>query len=227
MKPWHLIDTSPVPDGTDTLQLWQRDTEWSIRLARGGELMNSRAFGSERALAELVCPGLAKVRKPRVLVGGLGLGHTVAAALAALPPHAEVVVAELVPAVVHWNRGPLGHLADHPLDDERTRVHVGDVAELIASSTGQWDAMLLDVDNGPDGLTRDDNQRLYSRAGLTAARRALRPGGTLAVWSAHPSAPFFRRLRGTNMQVTEHKVRARAGKKGGRHTVWLASRPTK
>ncbi len=238
MKPWLKLDSSDVPDGSDQLQLWQRDAEFSIRLKRGGELMNSRAFASERALADLICPRLADRATPRVLVGGLGLGHTLAAALAGLPTEAEVVVAELSPAVVRWNRGPLAHLASHPLLDARVQVHVGDVGALLRQPGRRWDAVLLDVDNGPEGLTRDDNDWLYSTSGLTTTARSLRPGGVLGVWSAHPSPAFRRRLQATGLSVEEHQARARAatgsvgsagankrgaGGKGPRHIVWLAT----
>lgn len=224
MLPWQLIDSTAIPDGTDTLQLWQRGSEFSVRLVKGGELMNSRAFGSERALASLVAPLLAGRPAPRVLVGGLGLGHTLAAALAGLPDDAEVVVAELLPAVVQWNRERLGHLAGEPLQDGRVQVLVGDVAEPLRSPGSGWDAILLDVDNGPDGLSRSGNDWLYSNAGLSTAARALRPGGVLGVWSAHPDAAFDGRLRASRLQVTAHRVRARAGGKGGRHVIWLAQR---
>lgn len=224
MLPWQLIDSTAIPDGTDTLQLWRRGDEFSIRLVKGGELMNSRAFGSERALASLAAPLLAGRAAPRVLVGGLGLGHTLAAALAGLADDAEVVVAELLPAVVQWNRERLGHLAGAPLQDRRVQVLVGDVAEPLRSPGPGWDAILLDVDNGPDGLSRSGNDWLYSSAGLSTAARALRPGGVLGVWSAHPDAAFDGRLRATRLQVTEHRVHARAAGKGSRHVIWLAQR---
>ncbi len=220
MQPWTLEDTADVPDGSDRLELRRRGQEWSIRLRAGGELMNSRAFGSEQALAELGCATVPA--RGRVLVGGLGLGHTLAATLAVTSPATAVVVAELVPAVVRWNRGPLGHLAGHPLDDARTTVVTGDVADQIRGRADAWDAVLLDVDNGPDGLTRAENDWLYSASGLAALRDALRPGGTLAVWSAHRSPRFVQRLRATGLRVDERGVRARAGKRGARHTVWLA-----
>jgi spermidine synthase len=224
MLAWQLLDSVLVPAGSDTVQLWQRGTEFSIRLVQGGELMNSRVFGSERALAELVRPALADRPDPRVLVGGLGLGHTLAAALQGLPERAVVVVAELLPAVVQWNQTVLGHLAGHPLADSRVVVHVGDVAECLRAPGGGWDAILLDVDNGPDGLTRARNDWLYGSAGLATAARSLRPGGVLGVWSAHPSDAFAQRLRGTSLQVSEHRVHARAGSKGPRHVIWLAQR---
>ncbi len=222
MKPWRLLDSAPVPDGDDRLQLWRRGDEYSVRLRSAGELMNSRASGSERALAALVCPQLAERSRLRVLIGGLGLGYTLAAALDGLPPTAEVVVAELVDAVVDWNRGPIGCLANHPLADERVQVYVGDVAELLTESGDGWDAVLLDVDNGPEGLARAGNDWLYSDGGLSAAARALRADGVLAVWSAHPSPAFRRRLQAAGFDVQEHEVRARSGNKGGRHWVWLA-----
>lgn len=221
MKPWRLLDSTDVPGGNH-LQLWQRAEEFSIRLRDGGELMNSRAFGSERALADLVCPALAARERPRVLVGGLGLGYTLAAALAGLPATAEVVVAELLASVVQWNRDILGHLAGDPLADPRVRVQVGDVAAALRAPGSGWDAVLLDVDNGPEGVVRAGNDWLYGPSGLAVSSRALRPGGVLAVWSSHQSPAFRRRLQASGLEVEEHRVRARAPGKGSHHVVWVA-----
>jgi spermidine synthase len=225
---WQRLDSAEV-DG-DTLELWQRGASFSIRLRRGGELMYSGAHASEQALATLGCAAAATRTAPRVLIGGLGLGYTTAAALTALPSDADVVVAELLAAVVAWNRGPLGHLADHPLRDARVRVAVADVRDVIATAgagagrcdAGRFDAILLDVDNGPAGLTIASNGALYGDEGIAAATHALRPGGVLAYWSAAPSAAFERRLRARDLHVERHRASARGGGRGARHVIWLA-----
>lgn len=219
MIPRELIDTAAIPGG-GTLRLFRRGQDWTILLDDpivGGDLMNSRQFGSEEALAELTCAGL----KPgaRVLIGGLGMGFTLRRALALLPAKSEVVVAELVPAVIAWARGPMATLHGGSLDDPRVTVRQGDVADAL--SDGRWDAVLLDVDNGPDGLVRAENDRLYSAAGLEATRAALAPGGVLAVWSAAPDTRFVNRLKRARFRVEEVPVRAR-GTKGPRHVIWLA-----
>lgn len=223
MIPWELLHSAPVPGGSETLYLYRRDTEFSIRVD-GCELMNSRVHGSEDALAERVCERLATHSSPKVLIGGLGMGYTAAAALKNLGPEAQVVVAELVPAVVLWNQGPLAHLAGCPLEDSRVVVREIDVALLLKSDKHSYDAIVLDVDNGPDGLTRGDNNWLYSRAGLHAAHTALKPSGFLAVWSASPDPAFTRRLRQTGFSVEEVMVRARGRKGGSRHMIWLGER---
>lgn len=215
-----LVDTAVIPGGGE-LRLFRRGDDWTILLtgdARvGGDLMNSRMTGSEEALARLTCTGL----KPgaRVLIGGLGMGFTLRAALALLPRDAEVVVVELVPSIIGWARGPLAGLFGDCLDDPRLTLVEGDVADSIAK--GSWDAVLLDVDNGPDGLVRAENDRLYDADGLAAAGRALRAGGVLAVWSAAPDARFVARLKRAGFAVEEAVVRAR-GDKGPRHVIWLA-----
>lgn len=225
MTPWRLLDSAQIPgDGTE-LRLYARGDEHSITIAgSSGELMGSRMHGSEDALAQLACARIAQRPAPRVLIGGLGLGFTLAAALRHLGANAEVVVAELVPAVVQWNRTVLGHHAGHPLRDARVAVREGDVALLLKAAAQAWDAILLDVDNGPEGLTRHDNNWLYSPAGLKAAFQALRPNGVLAVWSAGPDAAFGERLRQLGFEVDERRVRAHATRKGALHTLWLAGR---
>ena len=217
-----LLDTAPLPGGGD-LKLFQRGEEYSITLG-GNELMNSRKSGSEEALAALGCAGLRARPKARVLIGGLGMGFTLRAALAELARDAETVVAELVPAVIAWAHGPMAHLYGGSPDDRRVRIVEGDVAGLIAGAAATWDAILLDVDNGPDGLTVQSNDALYAPAGLAAARAALRPGGVLAIWSAAPDAAFTGRLRRAGFAVQEHRARAARGK-GGHHVIWTARAP--
>ena len=218
---WEHLDTAPIPDGGE-LKLMRRGTEYSI-MSGSIELMNSRLSGSEEALATLTCEPLAAMSQPKILIGGLGMGFTLRAALGVLPPQAEVVVAELVPAVVAWARGPLAELFAGSLDDSRVRVREGDVAEAIAEAKGDYDAILLDVDNGPGGLNREANDGLYAGAGLSAARRALRSGGVLAVWSATPDDRFAARLGKSGFAVEEKRVRATRGGKGARHVIWLAT----
>lgn len=223
MIPWELLDSSPVPGGSETLYLYRRDTEFSIRVD-GCELMNSRVHGSEDALAERVCARLGDHSSPKVLVGGLGMGFTAAAALQNLGAQAQVVVAELVPAVVAWNRGPLAHLAGYPLTDSRITIQESDVALILTAERQTFNAVMLDVDNGPDGLTRSDNDWLYGRAGLKATYSALKPAGILAVWSASPDPAFSKLLHQTGFSVEEVMVRARGRKGGSRHMIWLAQR---
>jgi len=223
MIPWKLLDTAAVPDQGGELTLHQRGEEFSIRADRL-ELMNSRAHGSEEALAELGCSAIAARPRARVLVGGLGMGFTLRATLGQLGPEAEVLVAELVPEVVRWNRGFLAHLAGAPLDDPRVHVHEGDVAALLRRAPAQFDSILLDVDNGPEGLTRRANDWLYGSAGLARTHAALRPGGVLAVWSARASAEFTLRVKRAGFAVAEHHLRARLKSGGPRHTIWIGTR---
>lgn len=224
MVPWIVLGKTQIPGNGGELTLSQRDKEFSIRLSgRRGELMNSRAHGSEEALAELGCAGISSKADAQVLIGGLGMGFTLAATLRVVPVTAVVTVAELVPEVVDWNRGPLGDCAGHPLSDARAHVHVGDVAELL-SARARYDAILLDVDNGPEGLTHNDNNWLYSHEGLEASYRALNSGGMLAVWSAGPDQIFTIRLKKAGFRVQMRTVRARPGK-GSHHTIWLAQKP--
>jgi spermidine synthase len=184
--------------------------------------MNSRMHGSERALANLACERIGAKQGARVLIGGLGMGFTLAAALDALRADAEVVVAELVPEVVTWNRTLIGAPAGHPLDDRRSRVYVGDVADLIRREPGGFDAILMDVDNGPEALVRRENDWLYGGDGLARTRAALRPGGVFAVWSATADREFSKRLRQAGFDVREHTVRPHQAGKGPRHHVWIA-----
>ena len=223
MVPWEFLDSAPIPRSSEELRLYRRGDEFSIRCGHC-ELMNSRAHGSEEALAELTCARIADRRRPRFLIGGLGMGYTTAAALERLGTDGQVVVAELVPAVVKWNRGPLADLAGRPLQNERVTVREVDVAQILKVERRTYDAILLDVDNGPEGLTRKGNDWLYSRAGLDAAFAALRPAGVLAVWSATPNRAFAERLREAGFDVDEVHVRSRSCRKGARHTIWLAGR---
>jgi spermidine synthase len=224
MIPWVHLDTATMPDGGGDLRLMQRGAEFSI-MAGPIELMNSRLSGSEEALATLSCERIAGRPNPHVLIGGLGMGFTLRAALAHLGPDATVTVAELVPEVVAWARGPVAAVHGASLGDPRARIHVGDVAALINGAGAAYDAILLDVDNGPEGLTRRANDALYGDAGLAAARRALRPGGVLAVWSSAPHKRFSQALRRAGYAVEELTVRANKGRRGAKHTVWLAARP--
>ncbi|MBA3538637.1 MAG: hypothetical protein H0T79_03340 [Deltaproteobacteria bacterium] len=219
MIPWHEIGRAKVPGGTLTLS--QRGEEFALRLG-GAELMNSRLHLSEERLAVLGCAGLAEVPGARVLIGGLGMGFTARAALDVLPAGARVVIAELVPEVVEWNRGPLAHLAGHPLDDPRLTLYVGDVAGMIAK--GGYHAILLDVDNGPGAFTAPSNASLYGAKGLAKARAALVPGGVLAVWSVENDPAFTGRLKGVGFDVTLERVPTRPNSKV-KHVLWIARAP--
>lgn len=225
MIPWEFLGSAQVPGNGGKLSLYRRGGEFSIRLAKC-ELMNSRVHGSEDSLAELACTRIADRPSPRVLIGGLGMGYTLAAALRVLGRGALIVMAELVPEVVIWNQGPLGDLAGHPLQDGRVDIRMIDVGELIEAEHQAYDAILLDVDNGPEGLARKGNDRLYSKEGLDAAFAALRTAGILAVWSAVSNRNFALRLRQAGFKVDEHRVRARGSSGGGQHTIWIAERPS-
>lgn len=222
MIPWVHLDTAPVPGEQDVLRLMQRGDEFSIMVG-SIELMNNRLRGSEEALATLTCARLRDRPHARVLIGGLGMGFTLRAALDGLGPQASVVVAELVPAVTAWARGPLSHLFAGSLDDLRVELRVEDVGRAIQSGPAQYDAILLDVDNGPEGLTRRANDRLYDIWGLRRARFALREDGILAVWSGGPDRKFKARLQRSGFTVDEVRVRAN-GSSGRRHVLWLATR---
>jgi spermidine synthase len=219
MNRWELVESVTLPDGTGVMDLLRRGKELAINVD-GQQLMSTRMHGSEDALAELTCRIISDRPNARVLIGGLGMGYTLAAALRCLGPEAAVVVAELVPAVVRWNQGVLGSAAAQPLLDPRASVYPNDVADQMDNPAQPWDAILLDVDNGPDALTHAGNGWL----GLGAAYSALTPGGALGVWSAWPDKSFTHRLSRVGFRVTEHKVRARGSKGGRRHMVWVAVR---
>lgn len=222
MIPWEHLATAKIPDSEGELRLMRRGAEYSI-MTGGTELMNSRLSGSEKALATLACAKIAGRPAPRILIGGLGMGFTLRAALEVLPSDAQVVVAEIVPQVVDWARGPLSHLFGDSLDDPRVTIALGDVGIPIREAKAEFDAMLLDVDNGPGGLDRAANDALYGANGLIAARDALKPGGVLAVWSANPNDAFFRLLR-RSFSVEEKKVSATGTGRGAWHIIWLAVR---
>ena len=221
MIPRILIDTAKVPGGDGELRLMKRGDEFSIMLGQN-ELMNSRLSGSEEGLAHLACKAVATIEQPRVLIGGLGMGFTLRAALASLGTQAQIVVVELIPAVVKWAEGPMMAIFRGSLDDPRVSVRVADVGDVIRSSSSAFDAILLDVDNGPEALSRNANDTLYGLKGLRAARAALRPGGVLAVWSSGLDASFVKRLRMSGFEVEEHKIRAGA-RRGARHIIWVAT----
>ncbi len=219
MIPWVHLDQTALPDG-GVLKLARRGDEFSIRLG-GAELMNSRLSASEEALATLTCARLAHTPAPSILIGGLGMGFTLRAALGVLGPKARIVVAELLPAVVAWARGPMADLFAGSMEDPRVSVEVVDVDRAIRE--GRWDAILLDVDNGPEAMTQAANDGLYGAAGIATARRALRPGGVLAVWSEGPAPAFAKRLKRGGFDVEEVKVAAHRGKSGRRHVIWVAT----
>jgi spermidine synthase len=221
MIPWKLLDSALVGDGGE-LRLYQRGDEFSIRI-RGEELMNSRVYSRTDALSELGCARIRQRKKARVLIGGLGMGYALATALANLDQDAEVVVAELMPAVVTWQRSVLGHLAGHPLREKRVTLLQADVAKVLKEHQNAYDAILLDVDNGPEGLTQTSNDWLYGRAGLACARAALRPKSILGFWSAGPNRAFVRRLQAAGFKVDEIPVTSRDHGRGARHTLWLAT----
>lgn len=221
MIPWVQLDSASLPEG-GALRLKQRGSEFSIMLGTN-ELMNSRLSGSEQALASLTCERIRSRTAPKMLIGGLGMGFTLRAALAELGPDAKIVVAELVPAVVAWARGPMAAVFGNCLDDPRVSIRETDVGLLIRTEPTAYDAILLDVDNGPEGLTVEANDALYDPRGLSQAHTALKPGGVLAVWSSAPDAGFKRRLIRTGFAVEEINLRAN-GKRGARHVIWLAAR---
>ncbi|BAM88956.1 putative spermidine synthase [Bradyrhizobium oligotrophicum S58] len=225
MLPWKLIDTADVPGGGEPLRLMQRGRDFTIKLGQN-ELMSSRLYGSEEALATLSCARIKARPAPHLLIGGLGMGFTLRAALKVLGPQAHVTVAELVPAVIAWARGPMAELSGASLADPRVDIRETDVVKLIAAARGAYDAILLDVDNGPQGLTRQSNDALYDSSGLRTAFTALRPGGVLAVWSSHPDDKFAPRLRKAGFATEEINIRATGrGGGGARHVIWIATRP--
>lgn len=221
MRHWQKLGEAPIPGTSTRLELFRGKDDFHIRTSGGVELMSTRKHGSEDALGMLVCRHLKRSAAARVLVGGLGMGFTLAAALANLDAKARVTVAELVPGVIEWNRGALGEAAGRPLDDPRTRVFEGDVATLLQSGGSKFDAIALDIDNGPEGLTTKTNDWLYSDDGLAAIRQSLKPGGRVGFWSAGPDPAFGRRLRRMGAVVEEIRVHAH-GNKGARHTLWFA-----
>jgi len=223
MLPWELLDETTVPGDGSLMRLYRRGGEFSIKTGHI-ELMNSRVHGSEDALAELVCKKLSNQPNVRILIGGLGMGYTLAAALKHLASDARVVMAELVPAVISWNQSHLSHLAGHPLDDARVGLYEGDVGQCMRAEKGSFDAILLDVDNGPDGLTRKENDALYSPAGLGIALRSLRPKGVFGVWSVCPEPSFTKALKRAGFKVEEVRAPARGKHGGGRHMIWLGEK---
>lgn len=223
VSPWTLLHTARVPSSGEEMRLLQRGSEFSIRLGYI-ELMNSRAHSSEEALATLACAKIADRASPRILIAGLGMGYTLRAALDALGAEARIVVAELVPAVVAWNRGPLAGVSGNALADPRVNVLDGDVADLIESATAAYDAILLDVDEGPEESARRATDRLYNIDGLRAAHSALRSGGAFAVWSPGPNKLFAPRLRKVGFAVDEIRVCANGVHGGSRHVIWIAVR---
>jgi spermidine synthase len=229
MLPRETLATAEIPRG-GTLTLVSHGRDFVIMLGRD-ELMGTRMQFSEEQLAVLTLERVAaqkRKRGPRVLVGGYGMGFTFRAALAGIPEGGRVTVAEVVPEILDWARGPLAELTGDTLADPRGEVVIADVAALIDDAVDgtcpRWDAILLDVDNGPDGIVREGNDRLYTRTGLAKAREALNPGGVLAVWSAAPDPKFARRLQDAGFAVEERTVRARPNNKGPRHTIWFAEK---
>jgi spermidine synthase len=223
MIPWEKIDTARVPGSDGELRLMRRGAEFSIKLG-SNELMNSRLSGSEAALASLACKKIEAIKSPHLLIGGLGMGFTLRAALAVLGADARIMVAELVPAVVAWARGPMAGIFAGSLDDPRANIFEGDVFDVIRSTPRTFDAILLDVDNGPEGLTRKANDALYDSTGLKATWTALRPRGVLAVWSSGPNPPFAKRLRLVGFDVNEVNIRATGRGGGSRHVIWIATK---
>ncbi|OFA31098.1 hypothetical protein BAE46_08980 [Glaciecola punicea] len=222
MIPWVYLGKAIIPNNGGELTLSRRDEEFSIKLSGiRGELMNSRVYNSEQELATLGCAHISTTKNAHVLVGGLGMGYTLAAALGATNNSATVTVAELVPEVVQWNKGPLGRCAKNPLDNPRTKVHIGDIKTLLATRAPTYNAILLDVDNGPEGLTQRDNDWIYSLTGLKDIYQTLLPKGVLATWSAEPDNLFTLRLKKAGYEVSTRIARARKGK-GSRHTIFLA-----
>ena len=223
MIPWKQIDTTRVPGSDFELRLMQRGVEFSMKLGQN-ELMSSRLSGSEEALATLACRRLEAIKAPHLLIGGLGMGFTLRAALAVLGPKARITVAELVPAMIAWAKGPMAGIFGDSLDDPRASILSADVIEVIASKPSAFDAILLDVDNGPEGLIRKANDALYDAGGLKAIHRALKRGGVLAVWSSGPHPAFSKRLRDAGFDVNEVAVRATTKRSGARHLIWFATK---
>ena len=224
MIPWQQLGAAQVPGADIELRLMRRGAEFSMKLGQN-ELMNSRLSGSEEALATLSCKKIEAVKRPHLLIGGLGMGFTLRAALAVLGHEARITVAELVPAVIAWAHGPMADLFGDSLTDPRATIREADVVDVIKSSPAAFDAILLDVDNGPEALIRKANDALYDVSGLQAIQRALRPGGILAVWSSGPNSSFSKRLRTAGFDVNEVGVRATTKRSGAHHVIWFASSP--
>lgn len=223
MTDYTLLDTST--DHGTTLRLFQKGDEFAIRVDhQDGELMHSSVHNSEDVLAEIACKHVADRDSPHLLVGGLGMGFTLAAALANSGPSARISVAELIPAVVRWNQGALGAVAGYPSKDERVDILIQDVGKVMREHKDSFDAIMLDVDNGPDGYTRDNNDNLYGLNGLEIAYEALKPGGVLTVWSADTDRDFTQRLMKLGFEVEERRVREDTQNRGAIHTIWIAIR---
>ncbi len=224
MDDWDILETTRVPSGGGKLTLYKRGEEFSIWI-ENTELMSSHAHESEDELARVVLEDPKINSQPHVLVGGLGMGYTLAAALRSIPDGGRLTVAELIPEVISWNRGPLGHLAGHPLDDKRVTIQRVDVGRLLQTELEEYDVILLDVDNGPEGLTRGGNDWLYTEEGLDSAYSALKPGGILAVWSSFPDPAFYMRLKKVSFRgVRQVKVRIEPNEYGNEHVIWLSRR---
>lgn len=220
MKPRELVGTAQVPGGVE-LRLFRHGDDHMI-MVDANELMSSRVGGSEEALAVMTLERL-RTPKPHLLIGGYGMGFTLRAALARMGEGGRVTVAELVPEIIAWARGPMAALTAGGLDDPRVELVMGDVVQAIGAASKRYDAILLDVDNGPSALVRNDNNQIYSTRGLAKAKAALKPGGVLAIWSAAPDAAFTRRLQDNGFRADQVTVRARSNGKGPRHTIWFAS----
>ena len=223
MIPWQQLGAAQVPGADIELRLMRRGAEFSMKLGQN-ELMNSRLSGSEEALATLSCKKIEAVKRPHLLIGGLGMGFTLRAALAVLGREARITVAELVPAVIAWAHGPMADLFGDSLTDPRATIREADVVDVIKSSPAAFDAILLDVDNGPEALIRKANDALYDVSGLQAIQRALRPGGILAVWSSGPNIAFTKRLRAADFDDNEVGVRATTKRSGAHHLIWFATK---
>lgn len=222
MRHWTLLGEAPIPGSDKILSLFEGKDDFFIKISGACELMSTRTHGSEDALGTMPCKRLRNAAKAQVLIGGLGMGFTLAAVLSCVGDKAQVTVAELIPEVVEWNRGPLGERSGRPLDDPRTHVYVGDVAQLLKDEDASFDVIALDVDNGPEGMTKSSNNWLYTTTGILAAQNSLKPNGILAYWSAGLDPDFHDRLRRCGFLVDEVMVRGH-GKKGPRHIIWLAS----
>lgn len=224
MLQWIQLDTAKIPNEGGELTLSQRGDEFSIKISgKRGELMNSRVYNSEKVLSQLGCAHIKPHHDAHILVGGLGMGYTLAAALKAVNADSQVTVAELIPEVVEWNKASLGSCAGNPLQDPRTQIHIGDVKELLTSRAPTFDAILLDVDNGPKGLTHEDNNWIYSEDGLKDIYDTLQPNGMLAIWSAGPDYLFTVRLKKIGFRVDTRSVQA-SPKKRSQHTIFLAKK---